>query len=223
MISKALLTSPSVRVLDAGAAYAAFRQIAELHASEIKHGALPQFGLAVLTSVYRQLALAEQSVVLVVWDGDRVVGFLAGCADVAATFRRVLLKGGPTFLAAFLRQPHLWLVAARFGGSLLMYPFRRKQHAAADQKPASSRGELLAIAVSPDHQGRGIGSALVHEFEAHLRRWRQPSYAVATNAADAASNRFYQKAGFRAVGRTPHHSLTLQNYIKHLNENGDAV
>jgi len=62
---------------------------------------------------------------------------------------------------------------------------------------AGGQVELKNMAVRPDHQGRGVGRALVAEA---LARAADDGYAemiVATAAADIGNLRFYQRVGFR--------------------------
>jgi ribosomal protein S18 acetylase RimI-like enzyme len=65
---------------------------------------------------------------------------------------------------------------------------------------APRRGNLLAIAVSPGHQRKGIGSALLNYIEAIARKYgaREMQLWTATDNAQALS--FFQQAGFKIIG-----------------------
>ena len=58
-------------------------------------------------------------------------------------------------------------------------------------------GELLSLFVHPDHQGRGIGSALAHACFAHAARGGDPVDVV---RAALGAEPFYRRHGFTVVG-----------------------
>jgi GNAT superfamily N-acetyltransferase len=68
---------------------------------------------------------------------------------------------------------------------------------------------LHDMAVEPDHQGKGIGRALVEEAKNQSRAW--PSQAVRLDAYDAAhgAGGFYARCGFLEVGRATYRSTPL--------------
>ncbi len=57
--------------------------------------------------------------------------------------------------------------------------------------------EIKNMAVRPDHQGRGIGSALIRAAVAAVTADDETMVVVATAAADVGNLRFYQRCGFR--------------------------
>jgi GNAT superfamily N-acetyltransferase len=59
--------------------------------------------------------------------------------------------------------------------------------------------ELKNMAVLPEHQGTGVGRALVETALADCRAEGSTRMVVATAAADAGNLRFYQRVGFRLV------------------------
>lgn len=60
--------------------------------------------------------------------------------------------------------------------------------------------ELLLIAVSPAAQGRGVGSALLRQFEADARQSGAALLHLEVRDGNPAVD-IYRKAGFRIVGR----------------------
>jgi len=188
------------------------RQAATLHLRAIHHGLLPLLGVDFLTKLYRCIAEAPESGVWALVDGDKFIGFIAGCASVGRTYRwlmvncgiRLVFTAGP----ALFRFTVLGKVA-----SVLLYPFRRGRALATTPPPEA---ELLAIAIDETEYGKGYGKHLVETLEASLRQWGVREYRVLTNISESKSNAFYRATGFTAAGTIKHHALTLQVYIKNL-------
>jgi len=195
---------------------ACFREIAALHAAEIRHGALPLFGIGFLARLYRELARTPGCGVWAAVRGDRVYGFLIGCVDLRAGFGAVLLRAGLPLLARAVPRLLRWKLLRKLP-AVLLYPLQRSAPAKTTQPAADSdRSELLAIAVDPACRGEGVGRELVRRLEDFLCRHGAGSYRVTTNAADPSSNAFYRRLGFEPAGKVPHHALCLQQYRKRL-------
>lgn len=188
-------------------------KVARLHIREIHDGLLPLFGERWLAQLYRGLARAPRSGVWVARDGASIAGFIAGCADLDSTYRWLLRHKGPSlvlYAAGALFKPAVLKTIP----SLCLYPFRKRRSESAPDGVA--RAELLAMAVSSEHQGKGIGRALVNALEDALQGWNVREYSVSTNREEVQSNAFYTHAGFQPTGLMPHHALTLQRYRKKL-------
>jgi len=194
------------------------RQAAILHIASIHHGLLPLLGDRFLAKLYLHIAAAPEAGVWALADGERLVGFIAGCASIPNTFRWVLLQYG--FALAWAAGPTLLRpsVLARLY-SILAYPFRRRDPRA--EIPALE-AELLAIAIDAKEYGQGHGKKLIQAFEASLREWNVRAYRVLTNAADRESNAFYRAIGFTPAGTVRHHALTLQVYEKMIGASASA-
>lgn len=143
-------------------------------------------------------------------DGEKLVGFIAGCASVRKTYRWLMLNHG--FGLALAAGPALFRfrVLAKLN-SILSYPLRRHKVPAKGPLPEA---ELLAIAVEAGEYGKGNGKKLVQAFEVSLRQWGVHKYRVLTNVAEIESNAFYRATGFVPAGTIRHHALTLQVYEK---------
>jgi len=186
------------------------RQAAYLHVRSIHHGLLPLLGNQFLTKMYLCIAVAPEAGVWAMADGDKLVGFIAGCASVRRTYRWLMLNHG--FRLALATGPALF----RFGVlaklcSILSYPLRRRKVPANAPVPEA---ELLAIAVDADEYGKGYGRNLIQAFEVSLHHWGVHEYRVLTNIAETESNAFYRATGFMPAGTIRHHALTLQVYEK---------
>jgi GNAT superfamily N-acetyltransferase len=59
--------------------------------------------------------------------------------------------------------------------------------------------ELAILAVAEEHQGRGIGMALVERAIAETREQGLRTMRVGTSSADISNLRFYQRRGFRML------------------------
>jgi GNAT superfamily N-acetyltransferase len=63
-------------------------------------------------------------------------------------------------------------------------------------------GSIWALFVDPDHEGRGIGRALLARACASLREAGHTAATLSTGPGTRAE-RFYRAAGWRAAGRKP--------------------
>jgi GNAT superfamily N-acetyltransferase len=186
------------------------RQAADLHIRGIHHGFLPLLGNKFLTKMYLCVAAAPESGVWAIVDGDKLVGFVAGCAGVRRTFRWLMVNHG--FRLAIAAGPALFRFSVlRKLHSILLYPFRRRKAPAEFPEPEP---ELLAIAIDEREYGKGYGKQLVYALEVSLRQWGVREYRVLTNIAEPESNAFYRATGFTPDGTIRHHALTLQVYKK---------
>ncbi len=69
----------------------------------------------------------------------------------------------------------------------------------AEIHPEDPHWYLAVLGVDPDHQGRGVGSALLAAFLARVDDERQPAYLETDRERNLA---FYQRAGFETVRET---------------------
>ena len=192
-----------------------FAVVARLHTAEIHHGILPRLGLPFLSRLYYELARAPKAGVWVAFEEAEIVGFIAGCADMPRTYRRLLSR--PAVVGRLIvALGAVWrLGLSRLASPLTYIAKGRKTTNDASTRNSPCTAEVLALAVSPTVRGRGIGGALVRVFEQEIRTWSAAShYRVSTNAADPNSNFFYQALGFSPCGRVRHHDLVLQVYEK---------
>jgi GNAT superfamily N-acetyltransferase len=194
-----------------------FEELAHLHMAAIHHGVLPLLGHRFLTRMYYELARAPRTGVWGVAESGRVLGFLAGSADVRVSLLFVVLRGG---------VPMAWLAGRSIFTRRLIrkllavfaYPFQRAPRHSGDfpRRPCGTRAEILAVAVDKDAGRRGVGKALVRVFEEALAAWGVTAYRVTTNVAEHASNSFYRMLGLVPCGTMRHHDLILQVYEKEL-------
>ena len=148
-------------------------------------------------------------------DSGKVVGFIAGTADVSSCYRGALRRELPAILWRILPSL-LTLSTWRRAWNTLTYPRREIQHREEGARPEPT-GELLAIVVAAEARGTGAAARLVQSLEDGLRRWGYAGpYRVVTAADDPRSNGFYAKIGFRPARDFMHHANPMRLYHKDL-------
>jgi ribosomal protein S18 acetylase RimI-like enzyme len=168
---------------------------AALHTGQIGEGFLTFLGPAFLRRLYRRIARAPESFLLVVEEGTTTVGFLAGSTDVAALYRAFLWRDGPAAaLACSFRLLRSW---------------RRVIETLRHGTGGAGKGaELLAMAVDPAARGRGAGTFLVEEFLSEIRRRRQNAAHVVVAGGNETAVALYRRTGFEMVDRFELHAGT---------------
>jgi len=161
---------------------------AHLHADRIADGFLSFLGPGFLARLYRRIVRTPSSFLLVADASGVVVGFIAGSTDVGGLYRSFLVRDGiGAGLAAAPRLVRGWrrvLETLRHGSS---------------DGTGSGRGtELLAIAVDPAREGRGIGMALVRAFLDRVTSSGSTAAYVVVGADNAGAIGLYARAGFVA-------------------------
>lgn len=208
---------PVLRRLSGSNSPGMYQQIATLHSDLIHGGVLPLLGKDFLICLYREIAKSKWGSMHTAEQNGRVIGFIAGTADVWHCALGFTLFGYlrlTSILALRIWHPQIMRKVI----DSLAYPFRKPSIPGPNLAPQSKhRAELLAIAVSPAAQGTGVGRALVRKFEETLRG-TTASYFVATNASEGPSNAFYDALGFQRAGQKRHHDLLIQIYTKQVGE-----
>ncbi len=170
----------SVRVGMVGDASAA----ALLHGQLISEGFLSSLGSRFLRRLYRRIACASGSFLLIAEGGGSTIGFIAGSVDVGHLYRSFLLRDG---VAAGLSAP-VRLVSA------LPRVLETLNHGRGGDGPAG--GELLAVAVDPSWRGRHVGGRLVEGFLGELERRDLHAAHVVVGADNATAIAMYRRSGF---------------------------
>ncbi|MFB6150538.1 MAG: GNAT family N-acetyltransferase [Haloarculaceae archaeon] len=77
-------------------------------------------------------------------------------------------------------------------------------------------GELFRLAVDPDHQREGYGTAVLDGLEAAARERGVDRLALTTARRQAAATEFYPARGYERVGRERHGEYELIRFEKRL-------
>jgi GNAT superfamily N-acetyltransferase len=81
----------------------------------------------------------------------------------------------------------------------------------------AAEGHLRGMAVRPEHQGRGVASALLQRTEAELRNRGCRRITLDTTEPLQRAARFYRRHGFRSSGRvSDFYGMTLCEFVKPL-------
>jgi ribosomal protein S18 acetylase RimI-like enzyme len=167
--------------------------VAHVHAEAMRGDFLPSLGERFLRILYR-VALQRKVGFGWIWtEEEHVQGFVLGCMDTRAFFRKVLAAAAPQLamaaLPAVLRRPSLLgRVAETFA-----YPGR--------EILPEVTAELLVIAVEEPARRRGIGQRLIWALNGTLQERGIGGYKVTVLESNRPANQFYQDHGFQLVGR----------------------
>jgi len=184
----------TVRTGTAGDAPAAAR----LHSERISGGFLSFLGASFLTRLYRRMTRTSGSFLLVTDSGGEVIAFIAGSADVGGLYKSFLIRDG--LVAGLAAAPRLVRGWRRV--------FETLGHGSEGGTGTGQGTELLAVAVDPQHEGHGIGRALVDAFlERVITSGGHQAYVV-VGAANTGAISLYAGAGFAAGAEFELHAGT---------------
>ncbi len=173
-------------------------EIVAIHRRELDRGFLSSLGRAALETLFSVAAVSRFGVLLVAQDADgKVLGFLLGTSDTRKFYREFLWKGGVRAFFRLLPKMVSFRTIYKLV-EVLLYP-RKK---ALQNLPAA---ELLDIAVSREHQGRGIARSLFHRFVSHLQERGLIEFRITTGEVLKGAQRFYERLGACKVGEVEVH------------------
>jgi ribosomal protein S18 acetylase RimI-like enzyme len=171
---------------------------ADLHVDQIAQGFLSVLGPSFLRHLYRRVGRTPDSFLLVAEADGTVEGFIAGSTDVTALYRSFLLRDG--------------FVAGASAAGALLRGWRRTLdtlgHGRSKGAGVGRGAELLAIAVDPARQHRGIGAQLVAAFLGEVGARGGRAAHVVVGADNAAAIALYERAGFVTADRFELHAGT---------------
>jgi ribosomal protein S18 acetylase RimI-like enzyme len=155
-----------------------------------------------LRAMYRWFMTHQPELSIVYLEHDRVVGFLNGV--IGGYGRRMFRELWPVIACCLITHPHLWMRPQTFTlwRSYLRGVLPRLLRAA-DRKPTAtgpaSTASVASIAVCPEARGRGIGRALLLQFEAAASALGVRELSLTVEAVNVVAQRAYEKTGWRRI------------------------
>ncbi len=167
----------------------ALNDIVTIHLSTFKGFFLTFMGKGFLKLMYRSYVEYKDSGVLVAFEEDKPVGFLAYSGDLSGLYKYMIKKRLIPFawysLGAFLRKPTVFMRLVR--------AFLKPGEAKREEKYV----ELASIGVDPSIKSKGVGSQLIDALKAKLDSSEYAYISLETDAENNdGANHFYVKNGF---------------------------
>ncbi len=164
-------------------------QITTIHLNTFTGFFLTFLGRGFLKLMYRCYAEHTASGILVAFEKQEPVGFLAYSADLSGLYKYMIKRKLIPFawysLGAFFRKPAVFMRLVR----ALLKPGETKR----DEQYV----ELASIGVDPSRKSQGVGSQLIDALKAQVDFNEYAYITLETDAVDnEGANRFYQKNDF---------------------------
>jgi GNAT superfamily N-acetyltransferase len=179
------------------------RALATLHRLLLPDSVISRLGATYARSFYRYAARSSTEAVFAAIGNDGAVLGGAVLTLRPADLQRRLARS--TVLVPCL------LVRPLGGIRILLASLRGSVELPVDR----ATPEVLAIFAAAQHQGRGVGAALLRGVEDFLRKRGLEAYYVRTE--DRPENRaipFYEREGFASIGRLEAHGLCFRVMLK---------
>lgn len=166
------------------------KEVVQIHLDTFKGFFLTFMGKGFLRCLYKSYCQYRESGLLVAFDGDNPVGFLAYSGDYSGLYKFMIKTKFITFawysLGAFIRKPKIFI--------RLIRAFLKSNDVKRDERYV----ELASIGVKPVAKSKGIGSMLISELKG-LVDFNVYSYiSLETDAKDnEIANHFYIKNHFK--------------------------
>ncbi len=163
--------------------------VVSIHLETFEGFFLTFMGKGFLKLMYRSYSEYDDSGILVAFDGQSPVGFLAYSGNLSGLYKYMIKKRlipfGLCALGAFLRKPSVFI--------RLIRAFLKPSETKREEKYM----ELASIGVKPDCKTSGIGSLLVDELKKITDFTEYEYITLETDALDnEAANKFYVKNNF---------------------------
>ncbi len=194
--------------------------VAQLHRISIRTGLTAWLGQRFCEQLYLGMAQTPYSFVLVYEDPQGApLGFICCANNTSKMYRHVLMR-------RFF--PLLWSAMGK-----LLRPSVLRSIWTSVRRPKTfmsgdyadwhlPEAELISIGVSPEAQGRHIGSELVAAAFQRLRQLGCDRVRVYTSGDNEQATIFYQKRGFKFLGTRPYHSGPIRVFVADLPEANSA-
>lgn len=174
-----------------------YRQVAQLHASNIDQGFLSSLGTPFLALLYEAIDADNSSVLLIARHERRVVGFVTGAEGMGPIYRQLLRRW-----ARLTRALLPVLVSPRKLRKISEILLMGKKTQPLSELP---HAELLSIAVDPALRGQGHAQMLYQGLVDHFQRRGVDRFRIVVGEPLAAAHQFYTKMGAQPLGRIEVH------------------
>jgi ribosomal protein S18 acetylase RimI-like enzyme len=163
--------------------------IVSIHMDTFTGFFLTFMGPKFLKLMYRSYLEYKESGILVAFDEDKPVGFLAYSGELSGLYKYMIKKRLILFawysLGAFFRKPKIFMRLVR--------AFLKPSETKRDEKYI----ELASIGVEPNSKSKGVGSMLIDYFKSQVDFDKYEYITLETDAENNdVANRFYRKNGF---------------------------
>jgi len=167
-------------------------QVAALHCATLT-GLLSELGAPAVRAFYTGCVRARSAVGFVDLHNGEVRGFVLGSARPGGLKRAVLRQNPAGTTAGVL----LGLLRRPAAIAWLMKSFKGPDEGGFD----GDEPELTYLAVSPTYQKSGVGARLVDAFTRAMSEAGVPEFALSVDDDNAAAAAFYERRGFKPIGR----------------------
>lgn len=163
--------------------------VVSIHLATFQGFFLSFMGRGFLRQMYRSYCDHVESGLLVAFENENPVGFLAYSSNMSGLYKFMIKKRLIPFawysLVAFFRKPKVFMKLIR----AFLKPSETKREEA--------YVELASIGVSPDAKSKGIGTQLIDELKKRVDFTKYSYITLETDALNnEGANHFYQKNGF---------------------------
>ena len=164
--------------------------IVQLHIASFEGFFLSTLHPGFLRQLYKSFVTHKKSELLVAFDGDKTVGFLAYSTDTTGAYRHMLYRYFFPFVwysfLSFLKNPSIFFKMF----SALSMPYSHKRN--------TDYVKVFSIGTDPEYRHHGIGSKLIEHMKENVDFDTYEYITLETDANDnEEANRFYIKNGFR--------------------------
>jgi ribosomal protein S18 acetylase RimI-like enzyme len=195
--------------------------VAKLHRNSIKTGLTASLGQRFCEHLYWAIGSSPYGFVLVYEDEQHhPLGYICCATNTSKMYKSTIFRYFfPLMLSAV---------------SKFLRPSVIKRVLTAIKRPKTFRtgdfsewelpeAEVVSIAVSPDVQGKGIGTKLIRAAFDQLRILGHNKVRTWTSEDNEQAAAFYQKQGFKFLGMRRHHSGGIRVFVADLNKQDKTI
>jgi ribosomal protein S18 acetylase RimI-like enzyme len=199
-------------MIDVDPNHAVVAAAADLHCVALPGSTISKLGSNYARAFYRYAKDCESEAVFVAHDdSSSVVGAAVLTLDPSGLSRRLFLRT-PLLVHAIWRP----LLAVQLARGLFTRQQSQRENTSVHELP-----EVLAIFTDRPYRSRGTGKELLRAIEAYLTARSFDRYVVRTLAhANNRAVRFYEREGFKHVGKVSAQGNLFQLLVKEIGSNG---